>query len=64
MKNDPQLSAIERAMILAREGRMRSVNDIRVQVRREGYAGSDSHLSGPTITSQLGRMLRATQTLR
>ena len=48
------LSTVERAYELAREGPCGSVDDIRRQLDREGYASVSSHLGGPTLRKQLG----------
>ena len=50
---------VERAFELARSGICRNVEDIRKQLRREGYSDIMSHLSGPAIRKQLADLIRA-----
>jgi hypothetical protein len=54
---DHKLSALERAFQLARSGQTASVDDIRKQLRREGYDWRA--LEGPSLQSQLGELIRA-----
>ena len=44
---------IERAFQLADSGKFRSVNDIRRQLKREGFMAIDSHLDGLGLKRQL-----------
>ena len=46
-------NTIERAFELAREGRCRSVNDIRLALKSERFENIDSHLSGSQIKKDL-----------
>ena len=48
-----QTTTIERALQLAREGRCRSVEDIRRKLKAEGFDMVDSHLAGGTLKRQL-----------
>ena len=50
-----QPTTLERAFDLARSGDYASVNDIRVQLKRERFDQVEAHLSGHSI----GRQLRA-----
>jgi hypothetical protein len=49
------MTAVERAFALARSGTCQSVQDIKLQMRQEGYPASEiePHLSGPSIRKQL-----------
>lgn len=51
-------SAIERAIELARNGPCSSVEEIRLQLRKERYANVTEHLSGLTIRKQLTGLIR------
>ena len=53
-----QLSTVERAYELAREGPCVSIDDIRHRLEREHYSSVTSHLSGPTIRRQLRQICR------
>lgn len=44
---------LERAFELARSGEFRQIDEIRLQLRREGYAGIDAQLTGPLLRRQL-----------
>ena len=46
-------NVVERAFELAREGRCRSVDDIRRKLKAEQFENVDGHLSGGTIKRQL-----------
>lgn len=48
-----QQTTIERALQLAREGRYRSIEDIRRKLKEEDFDLVDSHLSGGTLKRQL-----------
>ena len=47
---------IERAFQLA--DRSASVEQIRMQLRKEGYSNVDAHLAGPKIRSDLTKIIR------
>jgi hypothetical protein len=49
--NEP--SAIERALELARSGTVRSVEEIRRTLKKEGRDGVDAHLAGDAFRKQL-----------
>ena len=49
---------MERAYELAKSGECDSVRAITVRLNDEGYLYPDSHLSGPTIRSELLRLCR------
>ncbi|MEJ5979497.1 hypothetical protein WG901_22780 [Novosphingobium sp. PS1R-30] len=51
--NDP----IARAFELAREGKCRTVTEIRKVLQREGYANLESHFSGRSLSRQLGELI-------
>jgi hypothetical protein len=53
---DPRLSVIERAFQLADSGAVRSTDQIRKQLRKEGY--SSGHLIGPSLLAQLRTRIR------
>lgn len=55
------VSTVERAFELAREGRCRSVAEIRRQLFSERYPAVDSHLAGPTLRKQLAGLMRAAE---
>ena len=46
-------TTLERAFALARSGDYASVNDIRLQLKRERFDHVDAHLVGPSLTRQL-----------
>jgi hypothetical protein len=49
------MSAVERAFAIARSGTCLSVQDIKLQMRQEGFpvAETEPHLAGPSIRKQL-----------
>jgi hypothetical protein len=47
------VSAVERALDLARSGTVRSVDDIRRTLKKEGCDGVDSHLASHNFKKQL-----------
>ncbi|WP_159865553.1 hypothetical protein [Novosphingobium sp. 9U] len=49
---------VERAFQLASDGSSKSVNDVRRQLKQEGYTAIDEHLSGPTIKKQLAELMK------
>lgn len=51
-----QVGIIERAFELARG--LASVDEIRVQLRREGFSNVDAHLVGKKIRADLVRIIR------
>jgi hypothetical protein len=57
MSEGSEISTVERAFQLAREGACHSVNDIRDRLLREGYANVLNHTSGMSIKKQLGAIL-------
>ena len=56
---NPDVSALERAFQLARSGRVASIQDIRAQLKREGY--NDRAVEGRSLTSQLRDIIKAAQ---
>jgi hypothetical protein len=54
---DHKLSALERAFQLARAGYVSNVDEIRKQLRREGYDWRA--LEGPSLQSQLRELIKA-----
>jgi hypothetical protein len=59
MSEGSEISTIERAFQLAREGACHSVHDIREQLLREGYANVLSHTAGMSVKRQLKAILAA-----
>ena len=53
------LTTIERAFALASEGTCRTVNDIRVQLKRERHDAVDAHLAGSAVQRQLKARMAA-----
>ena len=53
-----RLSTVERAYQLAREGKCRSVDDIRTALTREGHDAVQAHLSGQSIKRDLTRLCK------
>jgi hypothetical protein len=49
------MDTVERAFLIARSGSCASVQEIKLQMRQEGYAASitEPHLAGPSIRKQL-----------
>ena len=56
---DQNISTVDRAIELARSGQMRSVNEIRQRLRREGHDAVHQFLHGPAINRQLIDLIRA-----
>lgn len=56
---DRATNPIERAYILARSGRYRSVTEITKQLKAEGYELVESHLAGAGIRRELVAVARA-----
>jgi hypothetical protein len=54
---DPRVSAHERAFQLARSGRVANVDEIRKELKREGYDASAMD-GGPTLGMQLRKLIR------
>ena len=52
---DQNLTALERAFHLAKSGRVRDLEEIRMLLRREGY--NVSQLQGPLLRLQLRRLI-------
>ena len=59
--NITELGTVERAFELARCGKYTSVNDIRLQLRREGYASVEQHTAGMSIRRQLAALMAPRQ---
>ncbi len=56
---DHKISALERAFQLARSGRVIDVDDIRQELRREGYDERAVMDGGPLLKSQLRELIKA-----
>jgi CheY-like chemotaxis protein len=56
-----QTNTVARAFELAKSGSCRTVDDIRQQLKREGYANCAAHLSGASIRKQLLALLNQSQ---
>jgi hypothetical protein len=56
---DPNVSALERAFQLARSGRVANVDDIKKQLKQEGYDVSPRAFEGPSLRSQLKDLIKA-----
>lgn len=54
----PEQGTISRAFELARGGQCRTIEDIRQQLKREGYSGYNEHLSGLSIKKQLSGLMK------
>ncbi len=52
-------STIERAFELARSGSCRSVDEIRMRLKRDRFDSVDAHLHGQTTVGQLRALCRA-----
>ena len=50
-------SAVERALELARTGTVRTIDDIRRTLKREGCDGVDGHLHSETFKKQLRALI-------
>ncbi len=55
---DQNISTVDRAIELAQSGNMRSVNEIRQRLRREGHDSVHQYLHGPAINKQLIELIR------
>jgi hypothetical protein len=55
---DGKVSALERAFQLARSGRLATVDDIKKQLKQEGYEVSSAY-AGPSLRSQLRDLIKA-----
>jgi len=53
------LTMIDRALQLAQSGQCISVNEVRQQLRREGYVGIGAEMGGAAINRQLIELLHA-----
>lgn len=53
-----QLSTVERAFELARDGTCRVLTDLRRRLVHEGYANVENHLSGGSIKKQLTALMK------
>lgn len=58
MAEERRLSTVERAYELARSGTVRSVDEIRAKLTREGHESVIAHLSGPTLKRDLNRLCK------
>jgi hypothetical protein len=54
----PNVSALERAFQLARGGRVANVDDIKKQLKKEGYDVSSGAFDGRSLRSQLKDLIR------
>ena len=50
-------NTIERAFQLAQSGGVRTVDDLRRELKREGYESVEAHLAGASIRKQLTQIL-------
>jgi hypothetical protein len=57
---DPNTTALERAFQLAKSGRCISIEDIRQQLKSEGYP--TEHITGKGLTRQLKELIRSAAT--
>jgi hypothetical protein len=55
---DSKVSALERAFQLARSGRLATVDDIKKQLKQEGYEVSSAY-AGRSLRSQLRDLIKA-----
>jgi hypothetical protein len=51
---------VERAFQLARSGKYQHVTQVKLALKREGYGGAESHVSGRSIVAQLKLILSET----
>jgi hypothetical protein len=56
---DPKVSALERAFQLARSGQVANIDDIKKQLKLEGYEVSAAAYVGLSIRSQLRALIKA-----
>jgi hypothetical protein len=56
---DSRSSTVERAYELAKSGQFRTVGEIKIRVRAEGYYDAVAQLEGRTITTALRRLIVA-----
>jgi hypothetical protein len=56
---DSRSSTVERAYQLARSGQFRTVSEIKIRVRAEGYYDAVAQLEGRAISADLRRLLAA-----
>jgi hypothetical protein len=54
---DSRSSTVERAYELAKSGRFRTVGEIKIRVRAEGYYDAVAQLEGRTISAALRRLI-------
>ena len=54
-----RISVPERALLLARAGICRNIQDVRRQLSKERYDQVDAHLSGQSIKAQLNAAFKA-----
>lgn len=52
-----EMNTVQRAFELAATGDCRSLEDVRIRMRRESLEQVDAHLAGPTIRSQLAAIM-------
>lgn len=55
---DSEVTALERAFQLARSGQMAAIDDIKKQLKREGYDERVVIHGGPSLTMQLKELIR------
>jgi hypothetical protein len=55
------MTMLERAFELARDGDVRTIEQIRSQLNREGYESASAHLMGTTLRKQLTALINARQ---
>lgn len=58
------MNIIKRAYELAEGGSCRTVRDIAIVLKQEGYASVDAHLQGPSIRKSLTKLLAASAAAR
>jgi len=56
------IGLVERAFVLAQSGMYGTIEDLRKVLKAEKHEAVDSHLSSPSLTKQLRRLLRISQT--
>lgn len=54
-----QQGTLERAFELAKSGSLRTVTELIIQLRREGYSAVNAHLDGYGIRKQLKELMRS-----
>jgi hypothetical protein len=56
------VTTVERAFEIARSGAVRTIDDIRARLNREGFEGVQAHLSGATLKRQLKALMDSRRT--